>query len=184
MSVISQRRIRARRWVSLWPLALFLLVAAVAGVWLWQVWPQVMIKSIVWQRDVNQQMSVLLKAVAANPGQAGGALLLFSFLYGVLHALGFRRLRQMNEDAVSIAIGGQQGIDGAVIERNGRLPGQRGWIANGGDRLLAGSQKARKKRATLGPGRSVDYIGHKSSVFAVACKIQIVHSVHRLRQMH
>ncbi|WP_336221344.1 nickel/cobalt transporter [Citrobacter amalonaticus] len=88
MSVISQRRIRARRWVSLWPLALFLLVAAVAGVWLWQVWPQVMIKSIVWQRDVNQQMSVLLKAVAANPGQAGGALLLFSFLYGVLHALG------------------------------------------------------------------------------------------------
>lgn len=88
MSVISPRRIRARRWVSLWPLALFLLVAAAAGIWLWQAWPQVMIKSIVWQRDVNQQMSALLKAVAANPGQAGGALLLFSFLYGVLHALG------------------------------------------------------------------------------------------------
>ena len=67
MSVILQNRIRARRWLSLWPLALFLLIAAIAGVWLWQTWPQVMIKSIVWQREVNQQLSALLKAVAANP---------------------------------------------------------------------------------------------------------------------
>lgn len=88
MSVILQNRIRARRWLSLWPLALFLLIAAIAGVWLWQTWPQVMIKSIVWQREVNQQLSALLKAVAANPAQAGGTLLLLSFLYGVLHALG------------------------------------------------------------------------------------------------
>lgn len=44
--------------------------------------------SVVWQRDVNQQMSGLLKAVAANPTRAGGSLLLFSFIYGVLHALG------------------------------------------------------------------------------------------------
>lgn len=50
--------------------------------------PQVMVKSIIWQREVNQQMSALLKAVAASPAQAGGSLLLFSFLYGVLHALG------------------------------------------------------------------------------------------------
>ncbi|WP_216081221.1 nickel/cobalt transporter [Citrobacter sp. MGH 55] len=88
MSVISTTRIRARRWLSLWPLALFLLITAIGGVWLWYAWPQVMIKSIVWQREVNQQMSVLLKAVAASPAQAGGSLLLFSFLYGVLHALG------------------------------------------------------------------------------------------------
>ena len=45
-------------------------------------------KSILWQRDVNQQMSGLLKAVAENPTKAGGSLLIFSFLYGVLHALG------------------------------------------------------------------------------------------------
>ena len=45
-------------------------------------------KSIVWQREVNQQMSGLLKAVAENPTKAGGSLLAFSFLYGVLHALG------------------------------------------------------------------------------------------------
>jgi ABC-type nickel/cobalt efflux system permease component RcnA len=47
-----------------------------------------MMKSIVWQREVNQQMSGLLKAVAENPTKAGGSLLAFSFLYGVLHALG------------------------------------------------------------------------------------------------
>lgn len=79
---------RSRRWLHLWPLALFLAVAALGAWWLWQAWPQVMRQSIVWQRDVNQQMSGLLKAVAANPSAAGGSLLLFSFLYGVLHALG------------------------------------------------------------------------------------------------
>lgn len=89
MSVISVNRRRpVRRWVSLWPLALFLVAAAAGLIWLWQAWPQVMLKSVIWQRDVNQQMSGLLKAVADNPTQAGGALLLFSFAYGVLHALG------------------------------------------------------------------------------------------------
>ena len=88
MSVISVNRRPARHWAQLWPLALFLLAAAVGLLWLWQAWPQVMLKSVVWQREVNQQMSSLLKAVAANPTQAGGTLLLFSFIYGVLHALG------------------------------------------------------------------------------------------------
>lgn len=88
MSVISTTRIRARRWLSLWPLALFLLIAAIGGVWLWYAWPQVMIKSIVWQREVNQQMSVLLKAVAASPAQWVGHCCCLAFLYGVLHALG------------------------------------------------------------------------------------------------
>ena len=88
MSVISVNRRPARRWLQLWPLLIFA-VAAIAGLlWLWQVWPQVMLKSVIWQREVNQQMSSLLKSVAANPTQAGGTLLLFSFVYGVLHALG------------------------------------------------------------------------------------------------
>lgn len=88
MSVMSVNRRPARRWPPLWPLALFLLAAIGGLFWLWQAWPQVMLKSVIWQREVNQQMSGLLKAVAENPTQAGGALLLFSFLYGVLHALG------------------------------------------------------------------------------------------------
>jgi len=79
---------RSPRWVHLWPLALFLLAMLTGGVWLWHLWPQVMLKSILWQREVNQQMSGLLQAVAENPTKAGGSLLLFSFVYGVLHALG------------------------------------------------------------------------------------------------
>ena len=80
--------VRARRGWDLWPLGLFLVAAVAGAVWLWQAWPQVMRQSILWQRDVNQQMSGLLKAVADNPTAAGGSLLVFSFLYGVLHALG------------------------------------------------------------------------------------------------
>ncbi|WP_337013944.1 nickel/cobalt transporter [Leclercia sp. AS011] len=80
--------VRARRGWELWPLGLFLVVVVAGGFWLWQAWSQVMRQSILWQRDVNQQMSGLLKAVADNPTAAGGSLLIFSFLYGVLHALG------------------------------------------------------------------------------------------------
>ena len=88
MSVISSPVRKPRRWLHLWPLALFLLFALGGSLWLWQAWPQVMMKSIIWQREVNQQMSGLLKAVAENPTKAGGSLLAFSFIYGVLHALG------------------------------------------------------------------------------------------------
>lgn len=88
MSVNAIVKRPSRRWLALWPLAIFLLLSVLAGFWLWQAWPQIMIKSIIWQREVNQQMSGLLKAVAENPTQAGGSLLLFSFIYGVLHALG------------------------------------------------------------------------------------------------
>jgi len=88
MSVIIGVRPRSRRLLAWWPLLLFMLCALIAGFWLWQAWPQVMIKSAIWQRNVNMQMSALLKAVEENPTKAGGSLLLFSFVYGVLHALG------------------------------------------------------------------------------------------------
>ncbi|SUB70068.1 Uncharacterised protein [Pluralibacter gergoviae] len=56
MSVISSARPAPRRWLQLWPLALFLLLALAGGLWLLHVWPQLMLKSVVWQREVNQQM--------------------------------------------------------------------------------------------------------------------------------
>jgi len=88
MSVIISSVKKKPHWLQWWPLMLFLVLSIAGAVWLWQAWPQVMMKSILWQREVNQQMSTLLKAVAADPAKAGGSLLIFSFLYGVLHALG------------------------------------------------------------------------------------------------
>lgn len=88
MSVISQQMARKWRVLQWWPLLLFMVVAVLGALWLWQAWPQVVMRSALWQREVNIQMSTLLKAVAENPTKAGGTLLLFSFVYGVLHALG------------------------------------------------------------------------------------------------
>ncbi|WP_029593610.1 nickel/cobalt transporter [Franconibacter pulveris] len=76
------------RWAHLWPLALFLLLVLAGSFWLWRAWPQVMMESALWQRSVNRELSGLLQQVAQNPSRAGVSLLAFSFLYGVLHALG------------------------------------------------------------------------------------------------
>ncbi|EPZ4752805.1 nickel/cobalt transporter [Klebsiella quasipneumoniae] len=88
MSVIFTPRTRASRWKALWPLALMLAVSVTGGFWLWQAWPQVLMQSAVWQRALNLELSRLLQAVAENPAAAGLSLLGFSFVYGVLHALG------------------------------------------------------------------------------------------------
>lgn len=87
VSVTTPRR-PSRYWLQLWPLALLVLVTLGVGLMLWQVWPHVMMKSTLWQRDVNQQLSALLKEVARSPAGTGGSLIAFSFIYGVLHALG------------------------------------------------------------------------------------------------
>ncbi|MGU9861226.1 nickel/cobalt transporter [Klebsiella quasipneumoniae] len=88
MSVIFTPRARASRWKALWPLALLLVVSVTGGFRLWQAWPQVLMQSAVWQRALNLELSRLLQAVAENPAAAGLSLLGFSFVYGVLHALG------------------------------------------------------------------------------------------------
>ncbi|EMV8046650.1 nickel/cobalt transporter [Salmonella enterica] len=76
MSVIFSQRAPGRRWLSLWPLALFLLLMLVGGLWIWQAWPQVMLKSALWQRDVNQQLSALLNAVATHPSKLKSSIVL------------------------------------------------------------------------------------------------------------
>lgn len=88
MSVILSPATRASRLRQLWPLAVFFLLATGAGIWLWRAWPQVLLQSTVWQRALNVELSQLLQAVADNPSAAGFTLLTFSFIYGVLHALG------------------------------------------------------------------------------------------------
>lgn len=88
MSVMPSTKPHSRRWLHMWPLALFLIVCAAAFYSLWHYWPQIILNSAMWQKSINQQMSGLLREVAENPARAGWSLLSFSFVYGVLHALG------------------------------------------------------------------------------------------------
>lgn len=87
MSVItlSARRKSLRQ---AWPLGLLLLVLSGCALAVWQFWPQILLQSILWQKSLHQQMTGLLQQVASQPQQAGLALMGFSLLYGVLHALG------------------------------------------------------------------------------------------------
>jgi ABC-type nickel/cobalt efflux system permease component RcnA len=78
MPVIATTRRPLRRWQQWWPLALFILFALGAALWLWHIWPQVLRESVSWQRGFNRQMSALIQAVAENPTAAGGSLLLVS----------------------------------------------------------------------------------------------------------
>ncbi|MEQ4531664.1 MAG: nickel/cobalt transporter, partial [Mixta sp.] len=61
------------------------LLAAVAA---WWFWPQLLWQSVSWQKALHQQMTGLLQQVAQQPQQAGLALVGFSLIYGILHALG------------------------------------------------------------------------------------------------
>jgi ABC-type nickel/cobalt efflux system permease component RcnA len=88
MSVMLSSKSTSRRWLHLWPLALFLLFSAAGLYALWHYWPQILLNSTAWQKTINQQLSGLLRQVAENPARAGWSLLSFSFAYGVLHALG------------------------------------------------------------------------------------------------
>jgi len=84
MSVISTS-LRASRLWPLWLLASVLLSSALL-VWLY--WSQILLQSVLWQKDLHRQMTQLLQQVAEQPHQAGISLVIFSLLYGVLHALG------------------------------------------------------------------------------------------------
>lgn len=88
MSVVLSSEPNVRRRLHMWPLALFLLVLMMALYAIWQYWPHIILNSAAWQKTINQQLGSLLRQVAENPTRAGWSLLLFSFVYGVLHALG------------------------------------------------------------------------------------------------
>ncbi|GLR10447.1 nickel transporter [Mixta theicola] len=76
------------RWHRLWPLWSVLALALLAALAAWWYWPQLLWQSVIWQKSLHQQMTGLLQQVAQQPHQAGLALLGFSLMYGILHALG------------------------------------------------------------------------------------------------
>ncbi|MGP6378816.1 nickel/cobalt transporter [Yersinia bercovieri] len=89
MSVGITAALRQRHWViNLWPLLLFLLLLAGAAQVAWFYWPELLFKTVAWQKNMHQQMAQLLQQVKANPHQTGMALMMFSLIYGVLHAVG------------------------------------------------------------------------------------------------
>lgn len=78
-----------RCWlINLWPLVLFLLSLAGAVYATWLYWPELLLKMVTWQKSMHQQMAQLLLQVKAAPHQVGLLLMLFSLIYGVLHAVG------------------------------------------------------------------------------------------------
>lgn len=89
MSVGIKVASRQRNWlINLWPLLLFLLLLAGAAHFAWLNWPELLFKTVVWQKNMHQQMAQLLQQVKANPHQTGLTLMLFSLIYGVMHAVG------------------------------------------------------------------------------------------------
>lgn len=78
----------SRVWLNLWPLWVFLGALAAAGHGIWLRWPQILLQMVQWQKQLHQHMVVLLQEVQGNPHHYGATLLLFSFVYGILHAIG------------------------------------------------------------------------------------------------
>jgi len=67
---------------------LSILLLFVAGYYLWQAWPAIMLQSIKWQRIVNDELSNLLYEAKENQLTSAVYLLVLSILYGALHSLG------------------------------------------------------------------------------------------------
>ncbi|AYA06001.1 nickel/cobalt transporter [Rahnella aceris] len=87
MSLISTPS-KTLSWRDLWPLAVFLLLLAGGASLLIHYWPRILLSSIIWQRELHQELAGLLRQVKENPMQAGMMLAGFSLIYGVIHAIG------------------------------------------------------------------------------------------------
>ncbi|WP_317177838.1 nickel/cobalt transporter [Pectobacterium sp. HCp5_1] len=85
---LSRQRSLLSRLRDLWPLWLFLALLASALHYIVGYWPQIVLQSAIWQKSLHQQMSHLLQMVEQQPHQAGLSLMMFSLVYGVLHAVG------------------------------------------------------------------------------------------------
>lgn len=68
----------------------FLIIGVItgAGIILWQIWPKLLLASMHWQKDINNQISDLLFDAQSNLLAAGISLTALSFIYGLLHSLG------------------------------------------------------------------------------------------------
>ncbi len=77
-----------RRPAARWPLWLFAALLLLGALLLWLLWPQLLLQSADWQRQLNRETTRLLLQVAGHSERAGAMLIGFSLLYGVVHAAG------------------------------------------------------------------------------------------------
>ncbi|KAE9529016.1 nickel/cobalt transporter [Testudinibacter aquarius] len=66
------------------PLLLFVMLLAI----LLSLYPHLLAKTVEWQREFNQSISSTLKQLNQQPQEAGSWLVVISFAYGFLHAVG------------------------------------------------------------------------------------------------
>ncbi|TCV92223.1 nickel/cobalt transporter [Biostraticola tofi] len=77
------------RWlIQLWPFWLLLIILGITIKAAFAYWPEIVYQSAQWQKQMHLQLTQLLQQVERHPQQAGGPLLLFSLVYGILHAVG------------------------------------------------------------------------------------------------
>jgi nickel/cobalt exporter len=55
---------------------------------IWKAWPSLIMSSMQWQKEINNQLSDLLYEAQNHIFTAGSSLILLSFIYGILHSLG------------------------------------------------------------------------------------------------
>ncbi|MGG4662066.1 nickel/cobalt transporter [Providencia vermicola] len=77
--------LRNQKWLGAVILLVLIAYCALQVYIHWSSWLQL---SIVWQKQLNQGLSYLLQETTTRPFYAGGLLVIASFAYGFLHALG------------------------------------------------------------------------------------------------
>ena len=75
-------------FLAKYSLVIFLGLLAIAGYFIWQAWPTIIVNSMQWQKQINNELSELLYAAKHESLIAGISLIALSFLYGMLHSIG------------------------------------------------------------------------------------------------
>ncbi|WP_043994901.1 nickel/cobalt transporter [Moritella sp. PE36] len=75
-------------FLAKYSLVIFLGLLAIAGYFIWQAWPTIIVNSMQWQKQINNELSELLYAAKHESLTAGISLIGLSFLYGMLHSIG------------------------------------------------------------------------------------------------
>lgn len=75
-------------FLAKYSMVMFLGLVTIAGYFIWQAWPTIIVNSMQWQKQINNDLSELLYAAKNESLMAGISLIALSFLYGMLHSIG------------------------------------------------------------------------------------------------